>query len=77
MGQEAKPSVVNLIGCIFAFTFIALVALFGHPPVRPNPAAMGTTQVAGTVHTISALKPAVGGPFPEVPAMQSPRLGGR
>jgi hypothetical protein len=32
MGQEARPSVFNLIGCIFAFVFVAAVVLFGHPP---------------------------------------------
>jgi len=70
MGQEAKWSVINLIGCIFAFAFVALLALFGHPPTRAIPAAMGTTPVGATVQTIPALRPAAGEPFPEVPVMQ-------
>jgi hypothetical protein len=77
MDQEAKSSVFDLIGCVVAFAFVALVALFGHPPARPHPAAMGTAQVSAAMQTISTLKPAAGGPFPEVPAMQSRRLGER
>jgi hypothetical protein len=71
------PSVFNLMGFVFAVTFIVLVVLFGHPPDWPNLPAMGMTKVADTVQTLSILEPAASGPFAEVPAMQSRRLGVR
>jgi hypothetical protein len=52
------PSVFNLMGFVFAVTFIVLVVLFGHPPDWPNLPAMGMTKVADTVQTLSILEPA-------------------
>jgi hypothetical protein len=48
---------LNLIACIAAFVFVALIAVFGHP-AAPDRAATVTAIAASSVQANSALTPA-------------------
>jgi hypothetical protein len=46
MSEETRASVFNLMACVAAFLFVALVAMFGHPASRPDRAATIAANVA-------------------------------
>jgi hypothetical protein len=54
MSQETHASVFNLMACVAAFLFVALVAMFGHPASRPGRAATMAANVAAGAQGVSA-----------------------
>jgi hypothetical protein len=58
MRQRAEASILNVMACIVAFAFVALIAMFGHPAAPRDRAAAGTANAASEVQANSSLTPA-------------------
>jgi hypothetical protein len=55
MRQRTGASILNLIACIAAFVFVALIAMFGHPAAPWDRAATATANAASEVQANSTL----------------------
>jgi hypothetical protein len=62
MRQRTEASIVNLIACIAAFVFVALIAMFGHPAAPWDRAATATANAASEVQANSTLTAASASP---------------
>jgi len=52
--QKARASVFNLMACVAAFVFVALIAMLGHPASRLGRAATMPANVAAGAQAIPA-----------------------
>jgi hypothetical protein len=62
MRQRAEASILNLMACIAAFVFVALIAMFGHPAAPWDRAATATADAASEVQANSTLTAASASP---------------
>ena len=58
MRQRAEASILNLMACIAAFVFVALIAMFGHPAAPWDRAVTATAKAASEVQANSSASPA-------------------